>query len=161
MVTRHAPRLGDGDYAGGVVSEFIDAEKRTLEMLKVGVYRAVNRELLDDAQFVGRTADTSFMADYVGNTMAVQLRAYVLAEKVHDDFRVLKFDSPASWWQHFKLTYFPRWLLRRRPVRFTTTEKTVHLEAYHGYPDARIALPDEKFGQRVVFAIVNPARDGE
>ena len=126
------------------MSDFIDAEKRTLEMLKVGVYRAVSRELMNDAQFVGRTADTSFMADYLGNTMAVQLRAYVLAEKVHDDFRVLKFDSPASWWQHFKLTYasyFPRWFLRRRPVRFRTTEKPIHLEAYHGYPDARIPLP--------------------
>ena len=140
------------------MSDFIEAEKRTLEMLKVGVQRVVTRELMNDAQFVGRTADTSFMADYLGNTMAVQLRAYVLAEKVHDDFRVLKFDSPASWWQHFKLTYFPRLFLKRRPVRFRTTEKPIHLEAYHGYPDARIPLPD-RFGQRVVFAIVNPARD--
>lgn len=142
------------------MSDLIEREQITLDMLKVGVVRHINRELLNDARFVGRTAELSPMVDYLGHSFALYLRAFVLAHKVDDQSGVLKFDSPASWWQHLKLTlgppWFPRWFLRRWPVRFRTTTKEIHYEAFYNYPDARIALPEEKFGHPVLFERITP-----
>lgn len=41
---------------------------------------------------------------------------------------------PDSWWQAFKERYFPRWLLKRCPVRYT------EVWAYHKYPE--LEVPD-------------------
>ena len=47
---------------------------------------------------------------------------------------------PADWWQHFKERWFPKWALRRFPVRYTHRlghpRKTIDASAY--YPDFKI-----------------------
>ena len=38
------------------------------------------------------------------------------------------FDVPETWWQHFKESYFPKWILKRFPVK---TKKLKYTENYH------------------------------
>lgn len=53
-----------------------------------------------------------------------------------------QFDFPADWWQALKHRWFPRWALRRWPVRFASFDLT----PYHAYPE--MTMPH---GQRAVF----------
>lgn len=44
----------------------------------------------------------------------------------HDEQAIVKFEPvsyPATWWEHLKQRWFPRWALRRWPVRLTTVER--------------------------------------
>lgn len=64
------------------------------------------------------------VADYTGRELEraiYRFTAYAWAERiqheeqlVHHEFHV---DMPVDWWQHFKERWFPRWAIRRWPVR--------------------------------------------
>lgn len=54
------------------------------------------------------------MIDDVRSNLNCQLMTYVLKHSVEI--------TPTSWWQHFKQDYFPRWALRRWPVRYNKAE---------------------------------------
>lgn len=41
-----------------------------------------------------------------------------------DDIASLKISYPKNWWQHFKQTFFPKWLLKKYPVKYETVTKT-------------------------------------
>jgi hypothetical protein len=47
---------------------------------------------------------------------------------------------PADWWQGVKERWFPGWVRRHWPVRYT--EHVIDFKAM--YPDLRISLPDEE-----------------
>lgn len=49
---------------------------------------------------------------------------------------VVKWKRPATWWDHFKQTYadkFPRWFLKRFPVRMKEETTTVEVKALYPY----------------------------
>ena len=86
--------------------------------------------------------------------MVLSIQAYVLAEEV--DCRrkdvAFSFKFPATWWQHFKQSLFPRWLLGWFPVKYkdNTAKKRVIFRRLATYPKANIVIPD-KVGDTVVY----------
>lgn len=50
------------------------------------------------------------------------------------------FKKPKTWWQHFKESNFPAWLLKKYPVSYSyeTKEKTVSLDRTWIFPNAYI-----------------------
>ncbi len=49
---------------------------------------------------------------------------------------------PADWWQHFKSRWFPAWLLRRSPPKYT------EIMAIHVFPE--LAIPEQVLGREFV-----------
>jgi hypothetical protein len=95
--------------------------------------------------------DAQMIEDHAFQTTLCRLSAYVMTEKLADETKAAEMVTPASWWQHLKDSHGPRWFRRLFPVKRTVCYATVHFEAKGVYPDAPIAMPPGKFGQRVIF----------
>lgn len=65
------------------------------------------------------------MLDHASRDMIFKLKAYVLSNRTEEKpslFRVhgnveFTYSEPSSWWQHLKQDLFPKWALKRFPVR--------------------------------------------
>lgn len=106
----------------------------TLDLTQVGV-----------SLFCGRAEESRSLQPETWNMLQRTLTARVVAEKQTP----YGFDYPASWWQHFKQTYFPKWLLERFPVR--NFRKTVSVETL--YPFIKTRLPGSLIGDRVTICV--------
>lgn len=95
--------------------------------------------------------------------MLIELTSYVLGQKLppHEvaETRVVRFERPASWWQHFKQQYAARWwarrLVARRPARMVEETERVTLTAtwrhMAAYPWTDYVVPVRKFGEPVLL----------
>uniref|UniRef100_A0A6M3L0X3 Uncharacterized protein n=1 Tax=viral metagenome TaxID=1070528 RepID=A0A6M3L0X3_9ZZZZ len=79
------------------------------------------------------TDDIEVRADWLGELLAVQVKDFILAQTLEEH----KATYPSDWWQALKERWFPKWALRRWPVRHTTVE----LKAQALYPS--LVLPKE------------------
>lgn len=129
-----------------------------LEKLKVAAQAAIPRGVMElEAERIG-------ILDDLFRSLVYRLKGYVLAERLPpetvSDSRDVTFDVPASWWQHWKQSHaaawYARWLVKRRPVKHHRVVKrvalTVDLERYRTYPEARVSLPADTWGQVVRVA---------
>lgn len=95
----------------------------------------VNKGLLHDAK-LERTDIARMTANQLAWRLEKLIYAYPLGRMV--------VEYPATPWQHFRDTYFPRfaagrWFLKRKPVRTTAVVKS----AFASFPEAHIAWPPE------------------
>lgn len=90
--------------------------------------------MLDDV-FVRQMTHSDW--DTEARRMVVSINGFLLGQELDP---VVTASYPATWWQHFKLRWFPRWALNRWPVEF----KKVHTQFSVVYPDFKPALPDER-----------------
>lgn len=111
----------------------------------------------------------------MGRALVHRLKAYVLTQHlVGDTFETtvmrqvpveVPYEVPASWWQHFKLQHLPT-VSRWRPVRYRkeTASATavalvpvkVKFDRYAAYPDANIAIRDDRLGKPVLWERFTP-----
>ena len=81
----------------------------------------------------------SFDVKQVFGQYMVRIQREMYGEKVQKSVTVeFSFKQPATWWQHFKQTNFPAWLLRKFPVQysFQTEKKTVEFDRTFVFPEA-------------------------
>lgn len=88
------------------------------------------------------------------NALVFQLRAEVMAEKLEDRTQMITFKVPKSWWQHFKQEKFPKWLLRKFPVKLSLCVKFVTFKHYATYPELPLVFPKDKIGEIVYKDVV-------
>lgn len=72
----------------------------------------------------------------VGDQLFAQLKGYLWGERAYIEY----VRYPDDWWEAFKERWFPRWLLKRYPVRLTE----VVIDVTRLYPHLRYSLPEEK-----------------
>ena len=72
--------------------------------------------------------------DVVRNQLRYKLRTLVPAENMKRETHTVSVSHPKTWWDAFKVAYFPQWLVDRYPVDFVTKEDTVTFTAYNLYP---------------------------
>ena len=110
-----------------------DEELARLTLKKVKIYAraVVGLEFLEDA-------DLNIVSGLLSDEMVANISTFVWGNTVHKVTET--YNHPATWWQGFKGTFFPQWLLRRYPVRMTdifiTTEFT------HVCPHLKLAAKD-------------------
>lgn len=117
---------------------------------------------------VASTLDVSLERTLVG-TLAVRLTAEVLTDqlppKTVEQTRVVEFETPATWWQHWKLdhatSWYAGWLVRRRPVRMRRENRaltlSVNLERFRHYPQSTVVVPEDQLGVAVLGHRVTPS----
>ena len=116
-----------------------------LERLVVGVQQRIGGAFLRDS-----LRAESYL-DALIDDLAVMLRGYVLADRLEEHTRTVRFehtvDEPASWWQMLKRDHFPGWLLARFPIQtraLTHKEtRTVSFAKFATFPEANVTYPKE------------------
>ncbi|GAG85722.1 unnamed protein product, partial [marine sediment metagenome] len=61
------------------------------------------------------------------------------------------FETPATWWQHFKEECFPAWLCCWFPVKRRSETRRIDFQAHIVYPEAPAFKPDWMDNQSVRF----------
>jgi len=87
----------------------------------------------------------------VADVLVYQLSTHILAEEVENRTKTICFKYPKSWWQMFKQQYFPKWLLKKFPVKTKKDTRLVTFKKYATYPKfLAIAFP-EGYGGKIVY----------
>lgn len=113
----------------------------TLEMKKVAV-----RALVDDMQFVAANAELDVYRDSLFR-LGLQLRSFVLTNRLDFVEKSEWVQVPDSWWDHFKQEQVGaasplwRWVARRWPPKYRTVKVTARAEVVDAYPNASISVP--------------------
>jgi hypothetical protein len=89
-----------------------ECEMVTLEKMHFAVRTHLSKYLVTNIRF-SEVPPT-------GDELVYQLTAAVATRTVEK--------TPASWWQHFKQDCFPKWALKRWPVRYVKTEVVVRFD---------------------------------
>lgn len=81
----------------------------TLERaLEVGVRKSLSRQEIEAHR-------VSVSVEEMADSLIAEIRVYWLGRRDHQKRAYEK--VPASWWQHLKQRWFPKWALRRWPVK--------------------------------------------
>jgi len=104
-------------------------------------------EALDAYTIVKHHLELETFYDAMIEALVYHIKTYILAEEVDNRSKVIRFtyNFPSNWWQHFRAQVFPRWLLKRFPIKLTeyTKVKRVTFRKYATYPKANIVFPDK------------------
>ena len=106
----------------------VDTTERQLERFNVAAAKLVStKELFNDPQI------TKFKTlPYMVDEMAIQLTDFVWAEHLGP----IHIEYPATWWDAFKIRWFPKRLLSRWPANKTVR----NIEFHAAYPEFRPAF---------------------
>lgn len=102
-----------------------------LQKFKFLLLQELDKGVLKDCK-----VDISDMVRFVANTFAIRVTKEVWGSEI--DLRK-SFSAPADWWEHFKLRWFPAWLLNKYPVKLMIETFTFR----EIYPDFNPKLPNE------------------
>ena len=93
---------------------------KELELIKFGITHYLSlKELERNYRFDFRFSD-------FGQQLVFELERSVWSEKLQNETAKVtaSVNVPETPWQHFKEVHFPKWLLKRFPVKYKTVSKT-------------------------------------
>src|SRR5690606_19541015 len=108
----------------GIESFFDTVGKQYLELRLESVDEA---ERIPRNVFLGELEIDIWSAPMVDDLL-LSIYGLVIQERLSAHRVPVMYKWPKSWWQHFKYQYFPEWLIKRFPVLYRHTEKTVLCE---------------------------------
>jgi len=108
-------------------------EKRILEKTFFQIRKNVSNHLME--------AKVEFLASVLPRWFEIEISGYIWGEEIGRQ----EVEWPADWWEHFKKRWFPRWAIRKWPVKMITRR----FVAKALYPDYKEVFKD----QRVVLAM--------
>ncbi len=98
-----------------------------LEKIRVALKTHVSPAVLDQMKF-------NHTYDPVTDKIMVEIGMYLFSNKIHTE--TTKEAFPAGWFQGFKQSFFPGWLQRKFPVKYTQVfkeVKTIHICPHLNY----------------------------
>lgn len=117
------------------VTETLTSRAYAGNVLEYAVRREVSQCELANMEMSAR------VLEHVGRNLVCELRAYIAAINTP----ALTTQWPATWWQALKAAYFPGWMLRRWPIRYTT--ETFHFQVL--YPELAVDRTHGHFAVQV------------
>lgn len=106
-------------------------EKITLERFKVYSCKAIPP--MTDTEFL-RMLDFQVRRSDCADELIMSLWSYVLCEKFEPVTESCFVTMPKTWWNHFKMTHFPEWLLRFFPYETKTEQVSLTCVPRAVYP---------------------------
>ena len=103
--------------------------------------RQVVATQLDDYPFMKQSLEVVIRDSF--ERMGKQLLAFtnLPVEPLKEVSDVATFKTPKTWFDHFKATYFPWWLLRRFPIQWQYVSQTVTIKVGAVYPQLPEVYP--------------------
>uniref|UniRef100_A0A6M3JLQ6 Uncharacterized protein n=1 Tax=viral metagenome TaxID=1070528 RepID=A0A6M3JLQ6_9ZZZZ len=109
-------------------SREVTAEKVTLEKIQFQISQAVSKSFLRDI-------DIYSYDDMVADGIIKQLRFYLVGNKVNEEeYDDIIREYPATIWEELKRDFWPKWLKRRFPVRYSRDIVHKNVKHYHVCP---------------------------
>lgn len=84
----------------------------------------------------------NFHRDLIGNER-IRFFAEIVGEKLVKNFEY-EFKKPATWFQHFKESYFPNFLLKKFPVKYTSEIQKIDFTQYRIFPEMEFPHRDDR-----------------
>lgn len=113
----------------------------TLEKIRKTASKLIGRSTIDDMQF--KFFEVPGIEGWV-----YEISTQLLATKLADDTYTAYFyyKTPSTWFQMFKKSHYPKWLLNKYPVKYTNhkSRRTIKFTRYETYPMANIAVPKDQ-----------------
>jgi hypothetical protein len=115
-----------------------EVERFTFGKLRLGSQIRITREFAE--QFPGAAANGEIRSfvDIESDNLVFQLRTWLMKTPHPAQERTVRW--PATWWDHFKLRWFPAWLKARYPVEYD--EETYEYGPIHVCPHIAIKWPE-------------------
>lgn len=102
-----------------------------IEKIRIGMMQSVSAHLIDAA------VDIDTLISYEADRVVFSVRGYLWGDEPVIQ-KTVKY--PSDWRQAFKERWYPKWLLKKYPVKYTKIE----LVSQTLYPDYRPNLPNER-----------------
>jgi len=99
----------------------------TLDKIQLGWQQVLSKTVLLDARM-------DRIEDIVTGNFIYRIDGYIWGEHLPEK----NISYPSDWWQAFKARWFPEWLLKRYPAKYTTQ----HITASIIYPGLNPSIPD-------------------
>jgi hypothetical protein len=97
-----------------------------LHRLPISAQQKISAELL--------LRNSRLIQERIGPDLLLRMVSMVWA----DEPKQVAVEFPADWWQHFKQRWFPKWALKRWPVKMARKV----MEAQHYYPQLPQTAPE-------------------
>lgn len=133
-----------------------DVFKVVLEKFRYTKRFKISRSVLRTMTVEEVPALEAMLKEYV-----YELTCHVLAEKLIDKTQCVSFDNPTTWWDMFKVRFFPGWLIRRFPPLHTLTTKYVHFQEFATYPQLKELLPESERGEVIIRNVIDERTENE
>ena len=103
-------------------------DRITLEKIQFNMQQMVSSTLLSGMKFES-------MEDIITQSFIQRLTFYLLGNKVHDeDVETTVRTYPATMWEELKRDFWPKWLKRRFPIRYSRDVTQHNYKHYHVCP---------------------------
>lgn len=103
-----------------------DVVAPVFERIVLDRFRIAFRQAISMQQFQGET-DIKLVMDHCMRQLIVEVQAFIAAKEHKSLVKSSSIQLPADWWQYFRERWFPRWWLRKHPVKMMTIEQ-VHTD---------------------------------
>jgi hypothetical protein len=119
-----------GDSLNSIINEF------KLEPIKFCCQKYFTKESIESF------AQLEILNDMFQRTV-IQMSTEILSEFIDPDIEEIVIERIVveDWFQHFKLSVFPRWLLKRFPVKTKTIKNTYKVSVKGLYPTIAVTPP--------------------
>jgi len=105
-----------------------------LEKVRIGLSEYISKEQI-------LNFNIEIIGDNLTDSIIFKIRGFLMGEKLREEKRNWRVSYPSSWWQMLKEQYFPKWLLKKYPVKYTIKKRKVTFKVYEVYPKLPIAIP--------------------
>ena len=116
--------------------DMVTMDRITLEKIQFGIQQMVSSALMDDMRYES-------IDDITTQSIIKRLTFYLWGNQVHhEEVDSLVSRYPATMWEELKRDFWPRWLKKKYPVRYSkdithTTHKHYHVCPHLNYKDNR------------------------
>jgi len=109
-------------------NDAVTYDKVTLQKIQFGISEMISPALMEDMRYES-------IASFVSNSIIKQLKFYLWGNRVnsesHDEYVSV---YPATMWEEIKRDFWPQWLKRRFPIRYSRDVKFTTHNHYHVCP---------------------------
>ncbi len=105
-----------------------EIKRFTLEKLKFGYSVHISKDMIEQLRIEHRE---SYVDEYIASEV-IHFFIDILSQKLCDDRKIIK-GEPLNRWQAFKMALFPKWLLKKYPIK--QKETILNFERRVLYPD--------------------------
>jgi hypothetical protein len=114
-----------------VNNEPIHANKAVLEQLQLAFWTSIRKSyppIGENSQL--RLRELSYAVD----ELLMMVNTWILDGHKVDRLENTEIDFPATWWDFWKQSHAPKWMLKRWPVKLKTTKVTKHIHQHYVCP---------------------------
>lgn len=127
------------------MSEDITTTEYTLEKIKEKIFMRLGPERFEQLRIDVR-------GEYYDD-LSLHIERTLYGERiVNEQQRTVR--VPATWWQHFKLENFPKWILRKYPVSYKSITVTVEFGRHFDFP--KCYVPNHSYLSKFVVRDLDP-----